>query len=44
MRLRRLLCVAVLGVLPLGCVSVGMLPLGEDPKPRTFKGGTVQVF
>jgi hypothetical protein len=26
------------------CVSVGMLPLGKDPKPCTFKGKTVQVF
>jgi hypothetical protein len=44
MDLRRLLCVTVLALLPLGCVSVGMLPLGKEPKPCTFKGGTVQVF
>jgi hypothetical protein len=39
-----LLCLTVLGLLPLGCVSVGMLPLGKGPKPCTLKGETMQVF
>jgi len=41
MGLRRLLCVAVLGVLPLGCVSVGVLPLEKGPKPCTLNGEAV---
>ncbi len=44
MHLLRMLCFTMLGLLPLGCVSVGVLPLGNDPKPCTFKDETVQVF
>jgi hypothetical protein len=43
MYLLRMLSLNLMGLVPLGYVSVGVSPLGKDPRPCVFEDETVQA-